>query len=324
MKGYLANIVNLINIIINKKILKRPDFSEKKIVLLGLINQKKNLEKKKISSLGDVEFSAFSQFGEDGIISWLVDQIPDIKPVFLEIGTQDYWESNTRFLLHSKNWKGYLVEASLSDVNKIKKQSIFWKKDLNLVNKFITRENINSIIFTKLKTQNLGLFSLDIDGNDYWILKDATIEADIVVCEYNPIFGNIYELTIPYKKYFSRTQKHYSNLYFGCSIYALIRLMKKKKYEFIGTNTQGMNAFFIKKNKMKYFKNKINNKKIHFPILKEGRDRNGKLNYKKFFENIKLIENEKILDLKSNKIKKISDLKKLYSKEWRNKFQSFT
>ena len=47
MKKYFGNIVNLINIIINKKILKKPDFSEKKIVLQGLINEKKNLEKKK-------------------------------------------------------------------------------------------------------------------------------------------------------------------------------------------------------------------------------------------------------------------------------------
>ena len=320
MKNYLGNIVNLINVIINKKILKKPDFSEKKIVLYGLVNEKKNLEKKSISNLGDVEFSVFSQFGEDGIISWLTNQIPNISSVFLEVGTQDYWESNTRFLVHSRNWKGYLIEASLSDVNKIKKQSIYWKKDLKVINEFINCDNINNIITKNLGSKNLGLFSLDIDGNDYWILKEAKIEADIVVCEYNPIFGDLHELTIPYNKDFSRKKKHYSNLFFGCSIWALIQLMKKKDYEFIGTNTQGMNAFFVSKKNFKYFENKIREKKIHFPLTKEGRDENGKLNYKKFYENIKLIENEKILDLKNEQIKKISDLKNLYSNEWKSKF----
>ena len=320
MKKYLGNIVNLINIIINKKIFKKPDFSEKKIVLQGLVNEKKNLEKKSISNLGDVEFSVFSQFGEDGIISWLTNQIPNISSVFLEVGTQDYWESNTRFLVHSRNWKGYLIEASLSDVNKIKKQSLYWKKDLKVINEFINCDNINNIITKNLGSKNLGLFSLDIDGNDYWILKEAKIEADIVVCEYNPIFGDLHELTIPYNKDFSRKKKHYSNLFFGCSICALIQLMKKKDYEFIGTNTQGMNAFFISKKNLKYFENKIREKKIHFPLTKEGRDENGKLNYKKFYENIKLIENEKILDLKNEQVKKISDLKNLYSNEWKSKF----
>ncbi len=278
------------------------------------------IKKKKISNISEIEFSVFSQFGEDGIISWLLNQIPDVKKVFLEIGTQDYWESNTRFLIQSHNWNGYIIEASSSDIKRIKSQSIFWKKNLNAINKFVTKENINSIIIRNIKEKRIGLLSLDIDGNDYWILKQINIKSDLIICEYNPIFGDIHELTIPYKKNFNRNKSHFSNLYFGCSIQALITLMKNKGYIFLGTNSEGMNAFFVNKRKYIYLKNKIKNKKIFFPIIKEGRNKNFKLNFKKFFENLKLIKDKKVFDIKKNKILKISEIKNLYSKNWQKNF----
>ena len=71
-KDYL--FVNL-----NRFLLKRPDFSEKRIFLQGKILQEKNKVKNKIKNLNDVEFSVFSQFGDDGVISWIVNQIPEIK-----------------------------------------------------------------------------------------------------------------------------------------------------------------------------------------------------------------------------------------------------
>ena len=166
MKKLFQNIKVIFSILFNKHFLKKPDFSEKRIILQGQINEKKNFEKDNILNLAEIEFSAFSQFGEDGIISWLSHQIPDIEKVFLEIGTQDYWESNTRFLIQSQNWKGYLIEASTPEVKKIRKQSIYWKKNLTAINEFVDRENINSIIQKNLKSNNIGLLSLDIDGND--------------------------------------------------------------------------------------------------------------------------------------------------------------
>ena len=317
MKNYLNHFIRIINVLFNKKFLRKPDFSEKKMILLGKINESNNYKKKTISNLSKVEFSTFSQFGEDGIISWLLKQIPNVKKTFLEIGTQDYWESNTRFLIQSHNWNGYIIEASSADVRKIKTQGLFWKKNLIVINKFVTKENINSIIQKNFKNIKFGLFSLDIDGNDYWILKQVDIKSDLIVCEYNPIFGDIHELTIPYEKDFDRSKKHYSNLFFGCSIQALISLMRKKGYLFLGTNSEGMNAFFVDKKKIKYLKDKIKEKKIFFPILREGRSRNSKLNYKKLFENLHLIKNKKVYDIKRCKIIKLSEIQNLYSEKWK-------
>lgn len=67
-------------------------------------------------------------------------------------------------------------------------------------------------------------------------------------------------------------------------------------------------------------KNKIKNKKIFFPIIKEGRNKNFELNFKRFFENLKLIKDKKVFDIKKNKLLKISEIKNIYSKNWRKNF----
>ena len=146
MKLILKKIKIIFEIVFNKIILKRPDFSEKKLFLQAQLVEELKLKKKKINNFREIEFSAFSQFGEDGIISWLTRQIPNINKKFLEIGTQDYWESNTRYLLKSQNWTGYIIEGSREDVKKIKKQKIYWQNNLKAINKFINLENINLII----------------------------------------------------------------------------------------------------------------------------------------------------------------------------------
>ncbi len=57
------------------------------------------------------EFRVFSQFGEDGIIQFLVQRVPIANQVFVEFGVEDYAESNTRFLLVHDAWRGLIVDA---------------------------------------------------------------------------------------------------------------------------------------------------------------------------------------------------------------------
>ena len=107
--------------LLNRFLFKRPDFSENRIFLQGKILQEKNKEKNKIDNLKDVEFFGFSQFGDDGIISWLVNQIPNIKKICRNWYPR-FWTQNTRFLLKSENWSGILVDSSEKDIRKIKQQ----------------------------------------------------------------------------------------------------------------------------------------------------------------------------------------------------------
>ena len=158
---------------------------EKDLILKAKIISLKNKKKNRIKDLSDVEFSVFSQWGEDGIIDWIINKIERLPKIFLEIGTEDYTESNTRFLLMNKNWDGFLIEGDKNKVNKIKSQQIFWKYNLKVQNKFINKENINKIIKEISIPKKIGLLSLDIDSIDYWILKEIKgIDPTIIICEY--------------------------------------------------------------------------------------------------------------------------------------------
>lgn len=299
-----------------KKIIKKfvifligYDFFEKKLILEGFKLSNQKSRKSKIINFKDVEFSVFSQWGDDGIIDWLTTNIPIKKKIFLEIGTEDYRESNTRFLLIKKNWSGHLIESEIEHTKNIKKQSIYWKYDLNVHNYQVNQKNINKIIKI-INLRSIGLLSLDIDGIDYWIWKEINeLKPIIFVCEFNSTFGTKSEITVPYKKNFNRTKFHYSNLAFGGSISAFINLSKKKGYEFVGTNSNGVNAYFIKKNYYKFIKKKIRYKTIFSSKTRESRDRN----YQKTFlsNNLKTnkIKNVKVYDIKKKKIIKFKNVK---------------
>ena len=321
MKKLLKNILTIFSILLNNRLLRKPDFSEKRIFLQGQILENVNKKKDKIKNLKEVEFSAFSQFGEDGIISWLIEKIPNIEKVFLEIGTQDYWESNTRFLLKAKNWKGYVIEASKKDVAKIKSQRIYWQHDIKAINTFVDKENINLIIDENIKEKKIGLLSIDIDGNDYWVLERINkLSPAIIICEFNSIFGDLFRLSVPYKKEFIRNNEHYSNLYFGASIKAFISMLDDKGYTFLGTASSGINAFFVQNKFESYFSKNIEENKIFPSIGRDSLDVNGKLTYKNLLNSLNVVNELEVFDFNENRTKKIKDYEKLYSDDWINYF----
>ena len=285
---------------------------QKELILKAKLLSSKNKNLKKIKNLSEVEFQVYSQWGEDGIIDWLINKFPEIPNSFLEIGTENYKESNTRFLLVNKNWDGFLIEADKAAVKNIKSQRVFWKHNLRIENQFITKDNINTIIKKIEVPKKLGLLSLDVDGVDYWILSNLSVlEPSIVVCEYNSLFGQKKSITVPYKKNFIRSDEHYSNLYYGASIKAFIELMKKKNYFLIGTNSAGNNAFFIKKNLWNKINKLILEKKIFISKFRESRDAKGKLTFLNKKKSLEIIKNKHMIDLISKKKMKISELKLL-------------
>ncbi len=293
------------------KILRRmfEEEIEKKLILkakkLSLVHNKI----KKIKNLSEVEFQVSSQWGEDGIIDWIFNKFLKLPKTFLEIGTQDYRESNTRFLLVNKNCDGYVIEGDPQATKDIKSQRIYWKHNLTVKNKFIDKDNINTLIKEMNVPKKIGLLSLDIDGIDYWVLKELTcLDPSIIICEYNSLFGVKKSITVPYDKTFDRTEKHYSNLYYGASINAFVDLMKSKKYFLLGTNTSGNNAFFMKNIFLKDINKVMKEKKIYLSKYRESRNKKGKLTYLDRYKSLKLIGNEVVIDLKNNKKKKIKNL----------------
>jgi hypothetical protein len=193
------------------------------------------------------EFSVFSQWGEDGIIQHLIRHIAVPRNIFVEFGVENYLESNTRFLLTNNNWAGLVIDGSAKSIEFIKRDEIHWRHNLKAEHSFITRDNICDLIRRNGITGEIGLLSIDIDGNDYWVWEaiDAVVPS-IVVIEYNARFGPDRAVTIPYDAGFVRTIAHHSNVYFGASLAALCLLGKRKGYSFVGCNTAGNDAFFVR------------------------------------------------------------------------------
>jgi len=211
--------------------------------------------------------------------------------------------------LRNKNFDGYLIEGNSKATKNIKRQRIYWKHNLTVKNKFVDKDNINKIVSDMKIPKKIGLLSLDIDGVDYWVLKALkSLDASIVICEYNSLFGSKKSVTVPYDQHFDRTKKHFSNLYYGASINAFIDLMKSRNYFLLGTNTSGNNAFFMKNIFSKDINKILNEKKIYMSKYRESRDKKGQLTYLDKKKSLQIIGNNIVVDLKDNKKKKIKDL----------------
>jgi len=197
-----------------------------------------------ISNLRSTEYKVFSQYGEDGIIDFILYMIGIKNEIsFIEIGVQSYEEANTRFLAETKKSRGLLIDLD-DQINFVKQRNFYWQNDMYVANTEVTSKNINSILEKFNFINSFDFLSLDIDGLDYWVLKEIDIsKSKLVVAEYNPIFGYEKSLTIPNIKNFRRDNNHKS--YFGMSIKALINLMKEKGFIFLGTNSACCNAFFV-------------------------------------------------------------------------------
>ncbi len=93
-----------------------------------------------------MEYQVFSQWGEDGIIQWLIRHIPIKEKRFIEFGVENYTESNTRYLLAGNNWSGLVIDGSEENIRYVKRDSLYWRHNLKAVAAFITAENINELI----------------------------------------------------------------------------------------------------------------------------------------------------------------------------------
>jgi hypothetical protein len=194
------------------------------------------------------EYRVYSQWGDDGIIQYLVHKLNIENKKFIEFGVGNYFESNTHFLLVNNNWSGYVIDGSQKCMDIVKDSPFFWRYDLKLKTAFINKENINNLL-SESNFSNIGLLHIDLDGNDYWILNVIDMKKyspDILILEYNSNFGAERQITIPYNPLFSCIDGHHSGQYFGASLAALNTIAMDKGYYFIGCNLAGNNAYFIK------------------------------------------------------------------------------
>ncbi len=266
-----------------------------------------------IKNLSDADYKVFSQTGEDGIIDYLLYSLNIKVPKFVEIGVGDYRESNTRYIFQKNCSKGLIIDKNKNLEKKVSKIVKLWKGDLTIIETAVTSKNILHILNSNEFDNNLDVFSLDVDGIDYWILEVLPEKlSKIVILEYNPTFGSKLEVTIPNLNDFDRKKYHYSSLCYGASLQALVKLMNKKKYVFVGSNIACYNAFFVLESEVKKLNlilPDINDlTKYTTSHIRDSRSVYGKLNYLSGTQKLKEIEDCEVIDL-SNSEKKLVKIK---------------
>lgn len=270
-------------------------------LMLGKIlsNQVKAI---RAGNLQNFEFSVFSQFGDDGIIQWLIHNLDIPNKTFIEFGVEDYRESNTRFLMMNDNWSGFVMDGSKENIDRLKCQYYYWQYDLTAQSVFITRDNINSLIAAQNFSEDVGLLHIDLDGNDYYVWKAIdVIKPIIAIVEYNSLFGADRPISIIYDDDFVRKNAHYSNLFWGTSLPSLNNLAKEKGYSFIGCNSAGNNAYFVRNDKLN---GKVKSVSLADGFVqskyRESRDMNGELTYLSKQEAKKLLSGMKVFNTNLN------------------------
>jgi len=192
-------------------------------------------------------YKVYSEADEDGMIAEIFKRIGVTNKKFVDFGAGNGLCSNSHFLLH-QGWSGIWIEGSKQQCENICKAFSFpiQQKRLSVINAFITKDNINDLIGSGDDALNgeIDFLSIDIDGNDYWVWKSITcISPRVVIIEYNAKFPPTFEWIMEYDEnhIWERGDEH------GASLKAFEVLGQELGYQLVGTSTNGVNAFFVKK-----------------------------------------------------------------------------
>ena len=196
---------------------------------------------------GTWEFSGFSQNGEDGILDVLRKQLLSSNRYFIEIGSADGMQNNSSWLVVAEQYNGLMIEGNSRLVERAKRLIPSHSIGVECLNMFVSSGNIQELKSLALHADP-DLFSLDIDGIDYFIAKaimDGGFRPKIFVVEYNSVYGPDRSMTIPYKENFVFTKAHSTQLYYGVSIAAWRKFFSHYGYQFVTVDRKGVNAFFV-------------------------------------------------------------------------------
>lgn len=156
-----------------------------------------------------------SQKGQDSFIDEVFKAITPKNKFFVEFGAYNGVDFlNSYYLKHSQNWTGVMFDPE------------FHNPEIGLYKEFLTSENVLQIFDKYNIPLDFDFLSIDIDGNDYWILKE-------IISKYYPACIMI-ECNIRFDCNTSMVQK-YNPLYkwngrdwYGASPLAINKLVKDK------------------------------------------------------------------------------------------------
>jgi hypothetical protein len=185
-------------------------------------------------------FRISSQNQEDGLTLALLNEVGVKNRRFIEIGS-GLSGGNSGFLARECGWSGLMVDGHAGHMVQVGRRF----PSVTAVAAWVTRDNVDEIITANGFAGDVDLFSLDLDGNDYWIWEAVTAcDPRVVILEYNSMFGPDRAVTVPYDPAFDRHRHH--TMYYGASLTACARLSARKGYRLVAVEPTGVNAFFLR------------------------------------------------------------------------------
>ncbi len=233
----------------HKKLDQIPAVNKGVQILLALKYQELLRSGAPLPTLQDVEFRAFSQTGEDGILLYLFALIGTTNRRAVEISAGTGTTCNTANLIVNHGWHGLLFDGNRE---RIRFGQRFYAQNEDtfvtppqMVHAWITRDNVNELIAGHGFQGEIDLLSLDIDGVDYWIWQAIScIQPRVVVLEFSNMWGPDRAVTVPYRSDFHNRAAH--PYYCGASLAAFVKLSRQKGYRLVGCQRHCNNAFFVR------------------------------------------------------------------------------
>lgn len=198
-----------------------------------------------------IEFKCYSQNTEDGILLAIFAAIGTTNKRAVEIAGGIGWENNAINLVVNFGFDALFFdgdpgntrcatnflrqhEATRDRINR----GVWWSSD------FVTRENINALIYNTTQWEGeIDLFSLDMDGVDWWIWDAlVVVRPRVVVVEVQELWGADEIKTRPYRA--DHVSPEIAAM--GASLGAFAWLAAQKGYRLVGCIKQGFNAFFVR------------------------------------------------------------------------------
>ena len=168
----------------------------------------------------------FSTFGEQQIIDKYIDRLAIDERVAVDIGAGDGIRGSNTYHLFRSGWRGIGVEADEAKYARLK-SAYRGLAGVTAVSSLVQPSTVAELLSSYHVPRNLGVLSLDIDGNDYWVLDAilADFRPQLVVSEYNEKIPTPIRFVVNYDPAF--TLRHH---FFGYSIAKLKDLLDKHDY----------------------------------------------------------------------------------------------
>jgi len=189
------------------------------------------------------KYYAYAANGEEGVIDHIFSHVKPTSYFCVDVGAGDgIKSSNTRWLVES-SWNSLLLDR------KGNKDSM----DVKIEKMMITTNNVIDVFQLHEVPYDVDFLSIDIDNNDWWILKTildhGRYRPKLICVEFNPNFKADEDKVRPYWP----TAKKNGTIFYGSGISAFDMLGKKYRYKIIhamrgageGGTLAGRNLFLI-------------------------------------------------------------------------------